>query len=160
MSEETWLLADHVVIGDGVLDEAYVGVRGGLITAIVPRDSGSGAGQVDPRVAEADNRRLEGWLVPGFVDTHNHGGGGADFATTDPDEVRRAVAFHRAHGTTATLASLVTAAPETYDEQLATLAPLVAAGELAGVHLEGPFLSPEQPGAHDPPLLAGPSPEA
>jgi N-acetylglucosamine-6-phosphate deacetylase len=160
MSDEKRLLADHVVVGDGVFDQAYVVVRDGRIAEIVPREPGSGSRPVDSRGPAAESQRLAGWLVPGFVDTHNHGGGGADFATTDPDEVRRAVAFHLAHGTTATLASLVTAAPETYDEQLATLAPLVAAGELAGVHLEGPFLSPEQPGAHDPTLLARPSPEA
>ncbi len=159
MSEQ-WLLADHVVTGDRVLDQAYVVVRDGRIADVVPPESGSDTRPLEPKAAGADSQRLGGWLVPGFVDTHNHGGGGADFATTDPDEVRRALAFHLAHGTTTTLASLVTAAPETYDEQLATLAPLVAAGELAGVHLEGPFLSPEQPGAHDPALLAQPSADA
>ncbi len=157
MSEQ-WLLADHVVTGDGVLHQAYVVVRDGRIAEVV--SPGSSLGPLDPPPAGADSQRLEGWLVPGFVDTHNHGGGGADFATTDSDEVRRALAFHLAHGTTTTLASLVTAAPTTYDEQLATLAPLVATGELAGVHLEGPFLSPEQPGAHDPALLTHPTPEA
>jgi N-acetylglucosamine-6-phosphate deacetylase len=156
MSEQ-WLLADHVVTGDGVLDRASVLVRDGRIAEVIHRESGSGIGPLDPRSAGPDSQRLDGWLVPGFVDTHNHGGGGADFATTDPDEIRQAVAFHLTHGTTTTLASLVTAAPETYDKQLAALAPLVAAGELAGVHLEGPFLSPEQPGAHDPALLARPS---
>ena len=160
MSDEKGLLVDHVVTGDGVLDQAYVVVHDGRIAEVVPRESGSEPGSVDPRGAGRGDERLEGWLVPGFVDTHNHGGGGADFATTDPDEVRQALAFHLAHGTTTTLASLVTAAPETYDEQLAALAPLVAAGELAGVHLEGPFLSPEQPGAHDPALLAQPRADA
>ena len=51
-------------------------------------------------------------LVPGFVDVHVHGGAGAAFPGGDAEEALRAVAFHRAHGTTTTLASLVAAAPE------------------------------------------------
>ena len=50
-------------------------------------------------------------VVPGFVDIHVHGGGGGSFTDLDPDSARRAVEFHRAHGTTSTLASLVTASP-------------------------------------------------
>ena len=49
---------------------------------------------------------VPGWTVPWFVDTHVHGGGGADYASTDPDEVLRAREFHRRHGTTSTFASL------------------------------------------------------
>ncbi|WP_375423463.1 N-acetylglucosamine-6-phosphate deacetylase [uncultured Friedmanniella sp.] len=103
--------------------------------------------------------RLEGWVVPGFVDTHVHGGGGHDYATTDPDEALAARAFHRRHGTTTSFASLVTAGLDTLVAQLGTLAPLVHRGELAGVHLEGPFLSPARKGAHDETLLRTPTPE-
>lgn len=104
--------------------------------------------------------RLAGWAVPGFVDTHVHGGGGADYATTDADQARAARAFHRRHGTTTSFASLVTADLDTLAVQLGTLAPLVRAGELAGVHLEGPFLSPARKGAHTESLLSVPTPAA
>ena len=50
-------------------------------------------------------------VVPGFVDMHVHGGGGASFTSRTDGEVERAVAFHQRHGTTTMLASLVTAAP-------------------------------------------------
>jgi N-acetylglucosamine-6-phosphate deacetylase len=101
---------------------------------------------------------IEGWVVPGFVDTHVHGGGGASYATDDPAEARRARQFHREHGTTSTLASLVTTDLDTLAAQIATLQPLVADGELAGIHLEGPFLSEKRKGAHDPTLLRDPEP--
>ena len=97
-------------------------------------------------------------MVPGFVDIHVHGGGGGDYATEDPQVALAARAFHAAHGTTSTLASLVTAPPEVLARQLATLADLVEDGYFAGVHLEGPFLSPAQPGAHEPSLAPHPGP--
>lgn len=98
-------------------------------------------------------------LTPGLVDIHCHGGGGATFSTTDPDEAMAAVRLHRRHGTTSMLASLVTAPLDTLLRQIRCLVPLVERGELAGIHLEGPWLNPVQRGAHDPKLLQDPSME-
>lgn len=83
-------------------------------------------------------------LAPGYVDVHNHGGGGAAFAQ-DPTT---AAALHRSHGTTSVVASLVTQSLDELDGQIRRLAPLVEAGDLAGIHLEGPWLSPDYKGAH------------
>lgn len=111
-------------------------------------------------VAPAGAESVAGWVVPGFVDTHGHGGGGHDYAATDPDEARAARAFHRRHGTTTALASLVTTDLDTLVAQIQALAPLVRSGELAGLHLEGPFLSPAKKGAHTEALLRPPTPAA
>jgi N-acetylglucosamine-6-phosphate deacetylase len=92
------------------------------------------------------------YVAPGFVDMHVHGGGGASF-TDDP---RTAFDFHRAHGTTTSVASLVTAPLAVLADQTASLAPLVDDGLLAGIHLEGPFLAAGRCGAHDPALLRTP----
>ena len=97
-------------------------------------------------------------LVPGFVDVHVHGGAGAAFPGGDVEDALRAVAFHRAHGTTTTLASLVTAAPEELRRAVDVLAELVVDGEIAGVHLEGPWLAASRCGAHDPAQLRDPDP--
>jgi N-acetylglucosamine-6-phosphate deacetylase len=97
-------------------------------------------------------------LAPGFVDLHCHGGAGAAFPDGDPDEALRAVAFHRAHGTTTLLASLVAAAPAELRRAVDGLAGLVSDGELAGLHLEGPWLAAGRCGAHDPTALRDPNP--
>jgi N-acetylglucosamine-6-phosphate deacetylase len=97
-------------------------------------------------------------ILPGLLDIHCHGGGGHSFATTDPAEALAAAAYHTAAGTTGVIASLVTAAPEELLRQVRTLAPLVAAGQLLGIHLEGPFLAPARRGAHAPWLLRDPDP--
>jgi N-acetylglucosamine-6-phosphate deacetylase len=97
-------------------------------------------------------------VVPGFIDLHVHGGGGFDFSGGDPTAVRNAVAYHRAHGTTTTLASLVTAGPARLLAQVQLLAGLTEQGVIAGIHLEGPWLSAQRPGAHQVDLLRDPDP--
>ena len=140
--------AAHVVTPGGVVDDAVVEVRGDRVAA------------VHPNGGDVRAERLGGWVVPGFVDTHVHGGGGHDYASSDPDDILAARDFHVRHGTTTTFASLVTASLDDLEAQLDVLGDLVEDGHLAGVHLEGPFLSAEQPGAHEPGLLRPSHPAA
>jgi N-acetylglucosamine-6-phosphate deacetylase len=109
-----------------------------------------------PRTAD---QTLTGALVPGFVDVHCHGGGGAAFATDDPVDVETALVAHRATGTTSVVASLITASVPLLERQIAILSERVQAGDLAGIHLEGPWLALAFKGAHAPGLLADPLPE-
>ncbi len=97
-------------------------------------------------------------VVPGFVDTHVHGGGGANFSAASAQETAAAVALHRRHGTTTLIASLVTAGPDELLSQVRSLAADVRAGLLAGIHLEGPWLSVHRCGAHEPALMRDPDP--
>ncbi len=97
-----------------------------------------------------------GTVLPGLVDIHCHGGGGSTVTTTDPAEARAVAAHHAGWGSTSLVASLVTAAPGVLLDQVSALAPLVATGEFAGLHLEGPFLSPARRGAQAPEFLIEP----
>lgn len=150
------LRCSHLVTGSGVLRDAIVIIDNELITAVRsfdPEDQFTLAEETPIEV-------IDGWVAPGFVDTHTHGGGGFDLAGTDVEAVRSAIRFARRHGTTSLFASLVTAPIATLEDQLRTLVPLVDSGELAGIHLEGPFLSHGKRGAHDPALLRNPDPES
>lgn len=95
-------------------------------------------------------------ILPGFVDIHCHGANGGDFPSGVEDSARRAVAFLHSKGTTTLLASLVTASPEALIDSVRTQRLLAEEGLLAGIHLEGPFLSQSHCGAHDPDLLLDP----
>jgi len=95
-------------------------------------------------------------VVPGFVDTHVHGGGGGSFSVAA--QTAAAVALHRRHGTTTLVASLVTEAPDDLLKQVSDLVQQVGIGLIAGIHLEGPWLARERCGAHDPALLRDPDP--
>ncbi|WP_152361319.1 N-acetylglucosamine-6-phosphate deacetylase [Microlunatus speluncae] len=143
---ETVLRCERVVTPEGVREDALLRIADGMITEVGP----AGAGVGEP---------IEGWVLPGYVDTHVHGGGGGDYPTTDPDEALLAREFHARHGTTTSLASLVSAEPDRLVAQIETLVPLVRRGVFAGIHLEGPFLSAAKCGAHDPALLRPPAPE-
>jgi len=96
------------------------------------------------------------WVLPGFVDMHVHGGGGTSFTQGSADDARRAAEFHRRYGTTSIVASLVTAPLAELEARAALLAGLAAEGVVAGLHLEGPFLSAARCGAQDPRYLLAP----
>jgi N-acetylglucosamine-6-phosphate deacetylase len=112
-----------------------------------------GAG-TSPRPADVD--LPDAAVAPGFVDMHVHGGGGASY--TDAHAVAQAAEFHLRHGTTTTLASLMTASPAELVAAVCALAESTRVGTVAGIHLEGPWLSPARCGAHDCGQLRGPDP--
>lgn len=112
------------------------------------------------RSGAGDGESLGGALVvPGFVDIHVHGGGGHDMSAS-ADDMSAAVRFHQRHGTTTSLVSLVTAPVDALCEQLGWAADLADAGEIAGAHLEGPFLSHARCGAQNPDHLIEPDLDA
>lgn len=133
-------------IADGV-----VAADGGLVTFAGPAQDFPG---VLPPDAPAG--RI---LVPGLVDVHCHGAYGSDFSEGDPDGAERAARYLHSRGTTTLLASLVTGEPGDLVRNLEILRELAGLGLIAGSHLEGPFLSGQQCGAHDPVLLLEPDPE-
>lgn len=92
-----------------------------------------------------------------LTDIHCHGALGHAFGDTE-DGSREAAAYLAGQGVGQVVASLVSGSADRLRAQVATLAPLVADGTLAGIHLEGPFLSPQCRGAHDPAALALPDP--
>jgi N-acetylglucosamine-6-phosphate deacetylase len=96
-------------------------------------------------------------VVPGFVDAHVHGGGGAAFDAGDPEAAATVARTHLQHGTTSMTASLVTDTLPSLTRSLRRLTALVDDGLLAGLHLEGPWLSPQHAGAHRRDLLVHPT---
>ena len=131
-----------------ILVDGWLEIDGGTITAL-------GAG-TPPREADVDLGG--GYLSPGFIDIHTHGGGGATVVGADPDAVAQFATAHRRHGTTTIMASLVSAYPEARARDVAAMADLVEDGIVVGTHLEGPWIAPEYKGAHDPGTLRDPDP--
>ncbi|MDQ2813183.1 MAG: N-acetylglucosamine-6-phosphate deacetylase [Actinomycetota bacterium] len=139
------LAGGRVVTPDGVLSPGWIALAGNLIDAV---GSGQPPAPGSRGVPVTDLRGS--WVLPGFVDMHVHGGGGASFTEGSGEDARRAAEFHRGHGTTTIVASLVTASVAELEARAAMLAVLAGQGILAGLHLEGPFLSATRCGAQDP----------
>jgi N-acetylglucosamine-6-phosphate deacetylase len=125
------LLADTVITGGEVLHRGWIEVADGAIGAI---GAGGAAGPGDRDLGAVT-------VVPGFVDTHVHGGAGADFSSLARADTAAAVGWHRRHGTTTLVASLVTAAPSDLLAQVRALTQDVDTGVIDGIHLEGPWLA-------------------
>jgi N-acetylglucosamine-6-phosphate deacetylase len=142
------LTADTILTGRELLRPAWIEISDGTVAAL-------GAG---PAPRQADRELGAVTVAPGFVDTHVHGGGGANFSTASRVETSTAVALHRQHGTTTLIASLVTAEPDELWHQVTELAHDVRSGLLTGIHLEGPWLSTIRCGAHQPSLMRDPDP--
>ena len=140
------LTGGRLALPEGLVDDGWLVVLGGTIAGI-------GTGTPPP----GDRVDVDGsFVVPGFVDVHCHGGGGGSFSSGDPKEITTAIQAHRKHGTTTMLASLVSDPVRALVDQMAVLRELVADGELAGIHLEGPFIAASRCGAHDPAVLCEP----
>jgi N-acetylglucosamine-6-phosphate deacetylase len=145
------VLAGTVFDGEAVHRDWAVVIDGTRIAAVVAR------GEVPagmPRRTLPDGA----WLAPGFIDVQVNGGGDVLFNDAPtPEGIAAIVAGHRKFGTTALLPTLITDTPEKMRAALDAVrrAAPVHPGVL-GIHFEGPFLSPDKPGVHDPALIRRP----
>ncbi len=150
MSTPTTLIhSARLVSGSDTVADAWVRFDGDRVAARGIGDAWRAGLPADASVTDAAGRTL----VPGFIDLHCHGAGGASVEEGE-DAIRTTLAVHTAHGTTRSVLSLVTAPVDVLEGQLATIARVAASDpRVLGAHLEGPFLDHEFRGAHDPAQL-------
>ena len=146
------IAADHVFDGTAVRERTAVVVDGARIVDLVPISE-------LPRTMPIRELPDDAWLAPGFIDVQVNGG--ADVLFNDQPTVqgvRSIAAAHRKFGTTGLLPTLISDSPQKMRQAL-DAASAAASGEpgILGIHLEGPFLSSEKPGVHDPRQIRSPS---
>jgi N-acetylglucosamine-6-phosphate deacetylase len=136
---------------------ATVLVEGGTIAASGPNAEIS---------VPAGTRTLDAsdaYVVPGFVDVHVHGGGGADFMDATPEAMRTVCRYHATGGTTSLLATTAAAPLHELLDALDAAARVKREGSggaaILGVHLEGPYFAPSRHGCHLPGEVRPPLPE-
>jgi N-acetylglucosamine-6-phosphate deacetylase len=137
------IITPHGIWGGGrlIIDDA------GQIGEISPSDSPVG----QPRSGDID---VSGhWVLPGFIDVHVHGGGGADFMDGTPEAVQQVARTHARFGTTGLLATTLTASQSETDKAIRAAGQVMASeraldqARILGIHLEGPYICHARRGA-------------
>ena len=143
-------LINGKIITDRILEGKKLWFENGRIEAVTDRDF-PGARMIDVHGA---------YIAPGFIDIHTHGGGGYDFMDGTVEAVKQAASIHLHHGTTTLLpttlsygiSSIEKAVQQVKEAGLDENLP-----NLPGVHLEGPYFSPQQAGAQNPAYITAPA---
>jgi N-acetylglucosamine-6-phosphate deacetylase len=148
MNMRQFLTGARVLTDDGLAAGLGVLLENGLILDILPEATSIAAERYEAPAGSI--------LAPGFIDVQVNGGGGVLFNETPTVDGARAIAaVHRRYGTTSILPTVITDSREVMEQgtESARLAAAQPDSGIAGVHLEGPFISPQRPGVHDPRLI-------
>ena len=129
----------RLIVPDGIRDGLQVVVTNGKISAVRERRESDGEDRVDLR---------GNYLAPGFIDLHIHGALGRDAMEASPDAFRAICDYHASGGTTSLLLTTVTAPiAEIVNVLRAVESSAATIPQLAGAHVEGPFISRARRGA-------------
>jgi N-acetylglucosamine-6-phosphate deacetylase len=146
-----------VVLEDRLLPQREVEVASGRITAVRPAPSARAAGE-----AQVVDLR-GGYLVPGYVDLHIHGGAGADFMDGTAEAFRTVCRAHARHGTTSLLPTTTVAEHEQHLAFFEVCRRLQGEGtggaRILGAHFYGPYFAPEARGCHPAAPVRPPEPQ-
>lgn len=148
MSQSSVCFTGKVVLPERVLENGAVLCQDGLIVAVGHRDQL----QIPPETTVVDV--AGGFIAPGFVDIHVHGGDGADYMDGEAEAVVTANRCHARHGTTTIFPTTTTGSRE-------QIAAMIKACEevrrdwqvgdgarIAGVHFYGPYFAEDKVGCH------------
>jgi len=136
--------------------DSLIEIEDGIIAATYPAAGYSGV---------VDYNFSDYYVGPGFIDLHLHGANGTSFTHGGHDDYVKILKYCASHGTTSVLAGISTCPKAETDAALTSFGQYIsraktnyyACAKILGVHLEGPFISPEKPGAMDPAYIASPS---
>ena len=145
----TRISAKRIVTPKGVI-AGFVYFENGKITYV-----GTDGTHGFDREIEAGER----YVLPGMIETHVHGACGFDFCEADVEGILEAAEHHFRHGATTLFPTVTSSSFERTYKALENVEKAMAdprGGMIAGVHLEGPYLSPAQSGAQDKALITPP----
>jgi N-acetylglucosamine-6-phosphate deacetylase len=149
MKQPTLVLRGDIVLPDRILENGAVVCKNGRIISVGCRaPAGKDVLNVDAPTG--------GYITPGFVDIHVHGGQGADYMDGTPEAIRQANLAHLRHGTTTIFPTTTTGSPQQVKRMLTACQqvkhewtnPSKDGARIGGVHLYGPYFAEEKVGCH------------
>lgn len=134
-----------LILPDRVVPNGLLRTEAGRITGLWDLEA-EAAPQPDPA-----SLTLADYISPGFVDIHVHGGGGGDFMDGEPEAVAAITGCHVQYGTTALLATTLTAPEEQILKAIRAVKAAPKRGtRIVGFHIEGPYINEKWRGAQNP----------
>lgn len=139
-------LTGRIILPDRIVERGVVECSGGIIQRV-------GKGKPS-RSANVVLDAGDGYISPGYVDIHVHGGDGADYMDATPEAVRRVNRAHLRRGTTSLFPTTTTGSPEEIQAMIGACAQVARTwkpndgARIAGVHLYGPFFAENKVGCH------------
>jgi N-acetylglucosamine-6-phosphate deacetylase len=149
-------LRGNLVLPDSVLPDAFLLIRSGKIASI-QTECPSWSGPII--------ELKSGYVSPGFIDIHVHGGGGADYMDGTVEAVKKANRAHLRHGTTTIFPTTTTGTPEQLERMVQACLKVRDAWtpgdgpRIGGIHFYGPYFAEEKVGCHAPEKRRNPVPE-
>lgn len=142
----------NIVTPSGIIDQGCIRVENGTITYVGTQAEAPVADLAAWQHGAIDAKG--GWLIPGFIDVHVHGGFGADFMDSNKEVLDQITKFHLSQGTTTIVATTMTQSHEAIERVLAEVSEYISQpmpyAQVHGVHMEGPFINPKYKGAQNP----------
>lgn len=135
-----------VILPDRLIERGSVFCKRGVIAGL------NGEFRVPDDAAVIDARG--GYISPGFIDIHVHGGAGADFMDGTAEVVKTALQAHARHGTTTIFPTTTTGSPAQIERMLAACRTVrdewqpADGARVAGVHVYGPYFAEDKVGCH------------
>lgn len=152
MSGKITITNAKIVTEQGVIENGTIVLNGGSIESI----SASAYAGGDVETIDAQG----GWVLPGFVDVHVHGGYGADWMDASKESIDTITRFHAGHGTTSIVATTLTGPKDHLSQVLDVVHDYQSKdmpyAQVVGVHLEGPFINLKWKGAQNPAYIVPP----
>ncbi len=145
----TTVIRGTLVLPDRLLEKGQLVIRNGRIAAI---EKARAAVPKGVEVLDAEG----GYVAPGYIDLHVHGGDGADFMDGTADSVLTACRAHGRHGTTTIFPTTTTGTPEQIAAMLRACQEVQKSqsasdgARIGGVHFYGPYFAPDKVGCHSP----------
>lgn len=135
-----------IYLENQVLNRANLYVENGQIKEIIDEGELSSEMLNEAHIIDAENLNV----IPGFIDSHIHGANGADVMDSTHEALQTMAQFLPKEGTTAFLATTITQSPDNIEQALTNIVSYEntpGQAEVAGVHLEGPFVEKSKAGA-------------
>ena len=148
--KKVWLINGNVITGYIRQENCCIYVEDGLVVDVISYSRFKGK-EISPDTLVFDVNGA--WIAPGFIDSHLHGFGGYGTEDNNPDSIIAMSDMLAQHGVTSFCPTIYSSSEKAMTESIKAIVAArsgIRGASIMGIHLEGPFISPQTPGCAEP----------